>query len=201
MEQLALVILSSVFKITAAAFHKSCHGGFECNESAFWPLREWIHERENIPRAKNVCLFFPALISQLPLTVIKFYQQETWDAIFSCSMLPFLRASATNLLNQHTPQTPTPPPSLAIIFCEGNLRLRKFYVFQAAHRGWLHGYSLAIHVICFLLLFLKPPCDDDMTALDFILVPAGLRTLVCFQRSVDQHFYFLFFCSNLRQLE
>lgn len=156
--------------------------------------RAWEH-----PESKNVCLFFPALISQLPLTVIKFYQQETWDAIFSCSMLPFLRASATNLLNQHTPQTSTPPPSLAIIFCEGNLRLRKFYVFQAARRGWLHGYSLAIHIICFLLLCLKPPCDDDMTALDF-LVPAGLWTLVCFQRSVDQHFYFLFFCSNLRQL-
>ncbi len=56
-------------------------------------------------RAKNICLFFPALISQRPLTVIKFNQQETLDTISSCWRPPFLRTSATNLLNQHTPQT------------------------------------------------------------------------------------------------
>lgn len=114
-----------------------------------------------------------------------------------CNLFMFNGTISEDLSNKSAKSTHTPdihpPPCLAIIFCEGNLRLRKFYVFQAAHRGWLHGYSLAIHIICFVLLCLKPPCDDNMTALDFILVPAGLWTLVCFQRSVDQHFYFLFF--------
>lgn len=54
-------------------------------------------------KSKNTPWFFPAPTRQLHLTVMKFQRQETSDTISSCWALPFLRTSATNLLNQHNP--------------------------------------------------------------------------------------------------
>lgn len=73
--------------------------------------------------------------------------------------------SAKSTHPRHSP----PPPlfffSLVIIFSEGKLGLRKCYAFQTAQRGWLHGYPLAVHLICFPLLCLKPRCEDNLRGL------------------------------------
>lgn len=55
------------------------------------------------PEEQKYHLFFWGgfLTQQLHLTVMKFYQQETWDTISSSQTPLFLRTSATNLLNQH----------------------------------------------------------------------------------------------------
>lgn len=55
--------------------------------------------------------------------------------------------------------------SLVIIFSEWKLGLRKCYAFQTVQRGWLHGYPLAVHLICFPLLCLKSRCEDNIRGL------------------------------------
>lgn len=87
------------------------------------------------------------------------------DNLSMLNTLPFLRNSATNLLNQHTLDIFPSFSFLVIIFSEWKPRLRKCCAFQTVQRGRLNGYPLAAWLICFPLLCLKPPCEYNMRRL------------------------------------
>lgn len=107
-------------------------------------------QREKTRRAKIPLVFF-FLTPQLHLTVMKFYQQETWDTISSCQTLLLLRTSATNLLNQHITVI-FPLFSSVIIFTEYKVGQRKWNTFLRVLRVWPHDHPLPGHVICFFLV-------------------------------------------------
>lgn len=97
-------------------------------------------------------IFFPRLVSRLPLTVMEFRQWETWDPVPSC-WTPLLHfwGPQQQICQMNTAQTVHPrPPSVFGDF--QNPRLRNCYAFRAVQRGRLHGspsclLSLALSLV------------------------------------------------------
>lgn len=147
-------------------------------------VETWTWEEEE---EKTILrLLFPALTPQLHLTVMTFYQQRDKGfnlfTLYTTISEDLSNKSAKSTHPRHFPFLS--PLSSVIIFSEW--KLRKCYAFLTVQRGWLHGHPLAVHLICFRLPCLKPPCEENKRGPLRILFWYCSHFLPCAQQKCTQ---------------